>query len=316
MRRVSVAVALLGLALVGFFVLSWDRVLWEVTTPRNPAGEDVVVIVPPSADAARVLEQLRARDLVRSSRLTGLYVRAMRDSEPLHPGEYRLSPALSLVQMLETIEAGDVVVHTVVLRPGWTAERMGEVLEEKAVVDRSEFLRSVRDPEMARLLGVPAESLDGFLFPDVYAFPRGMAAEDVAKALVARFFESVPTESFPEGVGATRDLVRIAGLLEAAPVPTKDWRLYAGLLWARRESGQTLMPRPEGLRGEDPVLFGPYDPRADRWATRALPNPGLEALRAAARPARPAPRFLIRREDGGFAYCADLDCFYDALRPL
>lgn len=314
MRRGAVVTTLGALFIVVLAVLIWDRMLGQVTTPRDPNAEDVVLIVPRGADSGRVLRLLRQAGLAREARLVDLYVHRVRRSAEPQPGEYRLSAASSLVQILETIEAGDVVTHTVVLRPGWTAEQMADVLAEADVVPRRAFLGAVRDPEVARLLGVPAETLDGFLLPDVYAFARGRSGLEVARALVERFYEAAPVVDFPEGPGRTRDLIRVAGLLERAPVPPKEWRLYAGLLWNRLELGQTLMPR--DADGDARVLFGPFDRDPGPEAPSPRPNPGLEALRAAAHPARPGARFLVRREDGGFAYCGDLDCFYEALRAL
>jgi UPF0755 protein len=180
-------------------------------------------------------------------------------------------------------------------------------------VDRRAFVRVVRDARFASILGVPAESLDGFLFPDVYAFPMASDPHAVAETLVGRFYATAPVEVFPQRVGATRDLVIIAGLLERSPVPRKDWRLYASLLWSRRKSGQSLVPR-RAAGGANRVVFGPFDRSEPQLHGPRRPNPGLDALRAAARPADPPARYLVRREDGGFAYCADLDCFYAALR--
>lgn len=314
MRRLGILTTLLALAVVAVVVFFWDRTMWELTTPKDPAAGDVVMVVPPGVDHAGALSLLRDRGLARESALVDAFVQRFRRGSPPRAGEYRLSAAFNVVQLLETIESGDVVTHTVVLRAGWTAEEIADALAQANIVERDAFLDVVRDPEVARFLGVPAEGLDGFLFPDVYAFARGRAPVEVAKALVDRFFDVAPAEAFPSRVGGTRDLVRIAGLLERAPVPAKDWRLYAGLLWHRLRSGESLSPVPRAGPGASRVLFGPFTTNGSEPWPPSRPNPGLEALKAAARPADPAPRFLLRREDGGFAYCADLDCFYEAMR--
>lgn len=308
------AAALVVLALVAVVVVVWDQMLQRVTTARAFAAHDVTLRVPEGADEASVLELLRESDLVSEDRLIDLYVDHVRRPAPLVGGEYRLNASSSLVQIFETLEAGDIVTHTVVLQAGWTAERIAEALAEADIVSGPAFLRTVRDPEVARILGVPSESLDGFLMPDVYAFPRGRSGFEVARALVDRFHEAAPVDVFADAPGGVRDIVRIAGRLESAPVPPKEWRLYAGLLWNRLNLGQTLTPR----RGaaEDRVVFGPSDGAPRPSPGRLRPNPGPEALRAAARPAATGARFLVRREDGGFAYCGDLDCFYEALRAL
>jgi UPF0755 protein len=314
--RASAVFALVALAVVGAVVIVWDRVLNEVTTPVDPAASDVTLIVPRGADERHVLRLLHQGGLVSPSRWVDTYVARMRVAGRVVPGEYRLSAASSVDQLFDTVASGRVVTHTVVVRPGATAEAIGAELERASIVSRRAFVRAVRDPGVARVLGVPAESLDGFLFPDVYAFPLGASELEVAARLVERFQATAPVSTFPGGVGAARDLVIIAGLLEGAPAPRKDWPLYASLLWTRRRAGQALVPTPAARDGRDRVIFGPFDRREAEVHGPARPNPGLDALRAAARPADPPARFLVRRDDGGLYFCGDLDCFYAALRGL
>jgi len=187
-RRFAIAVTLVALAVVFTAVLVCDRAMHDITTPRDPAAEDVLLTIPPDATADAVLDLLQGGGVARQSWFVDLYVDRFRRGRPLKPGEYRLSAGFSLAQLLDIVEAGDVVTHTVVLRPGWTAEEVAEALHHANIVDRAAFLDVVRSPDAARFLGVPAERLDGFLFPDVYAFPRAQAPIEVARTLVRRFF--------------------------------------------------------------------------------------------------------------------------------
>ena len=40
---------------------------------------------------------------------------------------------------------------------------------------------------MTRKLGIPANTVEGYLYPDTYRFPRGVTATTIAGTLVAQF---------------------------------------------------------------------------------------------------------------------------------
>ncbi len=305
--------AVAGLALVAAVALAWERVVWEVTLPVSDRSAEVVLQVPPGATGLDLLDRLEAEGLFQPTMLQTFYVQRMRVRRPFVPGEYRFGSSSSLLRLFEDVEAGRVVEHTVGLRPGMTASEISEVLQARGFARRRDFLRAVASPALARVLGVPSATLDGFLYPDVYALKRGLSADALAATMVTRFYE-VASDSWFEAVNGrghtTAELVRIAGLLQVAPVEAKEWAIYARLLWTRHDERQTLHPRPRVHASGATVLFGPEDPPGP---VSPVPNPGEYALRAAAYPAAGQPRYLVRRASGELAYCADLECFWEAL---
>src|SRR5262249_22720882 len=50
-----------------------------------------------------------------------------------------------------------------------------------------DFLALARDPESPKHYGVPGPTLEGYLFPDTYALPRGTGCAAIVQTMIARF---------------------------------------------------------------------------------------------------------------------------------
>jgi cell division protein YceG involved in septum cleavage len=60
------------------------------------------------------------------------------------------------------------------------------------------FLDAARNPQMAHNLGIEADTLEGYLFPDTYYFPRGLDSATIIATMVKQF-----KAAFQTGMGTT-----------------------------------------------------------------------------------------------------------------
>ena len=61
------------------------------------------------------------------------------------------------------------------------------------LTEASAFIRSATDPAIVKALGVEADSLEGYLFPDTYHFPKGLPLNEIMGTMVNRFQEIFST---------------------------------------------------------------------------------------------------------------------------
>ena len=73
------------------------------------------------------------------------------------------------------------------------ADRRATLVAEAGFTTREEFLHTARSPKLTAELAHGAESLEGFLFPSTYRFPRKASAERICRTL-ARQFQKVWSE--------------------------------------------------------------------------------------------------------------------------
>jgi UPF0755 protein len=164
----------------------------------------------------------------------------------------------------------------------------------------------------AKLLGsfrVPAESLEGYLYPDTYYFPAGYPAEAVVEQMATNFFDHLKLIA-PETTGlsprALHEKLIVASIVEREYRRAGEAPLIASVFYNRLryniglESCATLeyiitdiedRPHPPYLTAEDKKINSPYN--TYKWAglpPGPISNPGRVALEAALRP--PSTRYF------------------------
>ncbi len=210
-------------------------------------------------------------------------------------------------------ERDDLVVVT--FPEGETLWDVADRLDAAGVCDRDSFVAVATDPAFAAALGVPGESLEGFLFPDTWELERGAAPEAVARRMVSRA-DAVWAELAAEGSGAEGGLDRygvitLASMIEREAALAEERPRIARVFLNRLREGMPLQSDPSCTYG--PTTYRERPTRAlcrdasSRWSTyviRALPptpiaSPGRGAMEAVLRPDGPSSElYFVSMEDG------------------
>src|SRR6266508_2541779 len=107
---------------------------------------------------------------------------------------------------MRSLKAGEYQVpqHSAVFREGATVGELAGQLAADGLVKADDILRVARDGLFLRTLDVPADSLEGYLYPDTYQFVKGMTPEEILARMVARMRERVSADILAAARG--RDL--------------------------------------------------------------------------------------------------------------
>ncbi len=323
MRRawLGVAAVLAGAAGLG---------AWSVAPAGR--GDPVVVQVPPGADAARVAEVLYRHGLLRSRLAFRLWARGWGLEDRLQAGEYRFSPSEGVVDILRRLAAGDVVHHRVTFPEGFSARQVAERLDRLGLVDAEEFLREVGRADrhwIPQMHGNTTGSVEGYLFPDTYSFPRGLPAERAVAAMVARFRDVTgPLWDLPRPLGLSpHEVVTVASLVEREARHDFERARIAGVLYNRLRRGMPLQVDATVLyalgRHKERVLYRDLevDSPYNTYRTAGLPpgpiaNPGLASLQAALQPEAHDYLYYVARPDGTHVFSRTLAEHERARRSL
>src|SRR6202521_3959287 len=263
-----------------------------------PSG-GVYVDIPHGASQRTIARMLAENGVVRSRVAFEALCRS-RKRRTLEAGEYYFDRAVTSFAVYDAIANGRVFVKEFVIPEGFTMFDIADLAASEGFLSRDEFLVAARDPSPIRDLAPGAPSLEGFLFPATYEFPRHMAGKDMTAAMVKKFKQewlTLPTE------GATphqsvQAIVTLASLVERETPRPEERPHVAGVFENRLRSGQPLQCDPTvayaltlvgkytgKLDGEDLRFTSPYN----TYHNRGLPpgpiaNPGEASLRAAIDP--------------------------------
>lgn len=333
MKRFALAILVVALAAAAAAgALAWREVVVFRDTPFG-GPEEKVVVVPAGASARAVIRALAQGGVLSDERTAWRYFRFVkRDGRPFRAGEYAFAGPQRPDEVMERVVRGEVKLYRFTVPEGLRADEIAAIVARSGLADGAEFLAVARDPAVAKALGVPYASLEGFLFPDTYSFPRGASARVIADAMVARFQEEyrkadalrAPEVTLDEGRVATLASIveketgrederpRIACVFHnrlrlGIPLQTDPTVMYATMLrtgrWSRNITRADLLAR------------HPYN----TYTTAGLPpgpiaSAGAAALRAVLSPAQCKDLYFVSRNDGSHVFCPDLACHNAAVQ--
>lgn len=300
----------------------------ETDTPYRGYQTSLLLTIPPGAKAAGVARELCARGVLRT-RLPFLfrYWLGRRRGATIKFGEYRFDRSLTPLEVYEKLARGDVYLHTVVIPEGSDRLDMARIYQRDIGLDPQAFLAATRDPAPVRDLDPLAPSLEGYLFPDTYRFPRGATAASVVAAMLARFrgvMDSRFRQALPPGPDGLHSVVTLASLVEKETPNPAERPMIAGVFTRRLAKGMALDCDPTviyaaRLSSNFADAFNRPLTRADletpspynTYLNTGLPpgpicSPGAASIEAALHPAAGKALYFVSNRHGGHVFADTL----------
>ena len=318
LKRIVRLLLLLTVAgLVAAGVAAW--LAWqEIHRPHRGFVDPVELTIPTGTSAREIFARLEAAGVLADQRLARVQL-ALEGNPALQAGTYRFEEALTVPQVLQKLVTGDVLLTEVTVREGLTLEETANVLAEQGVGDRETLLARMRDPAPIHDLDPEAETLEGYLFPDSYRFPVGVAEEAVVLEMVETFRERWATRvasRLPADERGLREIVTLASIVEKEARLAEERPVIAGVYANRLRRGIALYADPTvifalkrrgdwdgNIRKPDLRIDDPYN----TYVYPGLPpgpicSPGLPSLEAAAEPADVPYLYFVSRNDGSHVF--------------
>lgn len=237
-------------------------------------------------------------------------------------GDHNLSPAMSPLQIAETIRNIYSEEVSFVILPGWRAEEIAAALPTSGIqVTPEEFLKVVYDPislQMGEFLPTGA-TLEGFMYPGEYTIDRNISAEDLAKTFVLRFQSQVSPDlrSQIEAQGLTfYQGIILASIVQRETFEDSERPQIASVFYNRLATGMKLETDPTvqyslgyssewGNWWKSPLNAADLGVQSDfnTYLINGLPphpicNPALQAIQAVAAPAETDYFYFRAKCDG------------------
>ena len=316
MRRAFLYLLILLLLAAGYLYLA----LYQ---PYQGFASDGVYVDIPHGASQRTIARLLAENGVVRSRIAFELLCRQRERRTLQAGEYFFDRPVTAFAVYDAIANGRVFVKEFVIPEGFTMFDIADLAASEGFLTRDEFLVAARDPSPIRDLAPGAPSLEGFLFPATYEFPRHMAGKDMTAAMVKKFRQewlTLPVAGAPPHQ-SVQEIVTLASLVERETPRPEERPHVAGVFENRLRIGQPLQCDPTvayaltlvgkytgKLDGGDLHFPSPYN----TYRNKGLPpgpiaNPGEAALRAALDPPPTEDLYFVANTEGGHFFSKTLE---------
>lgn len=326
-RRALLALTVVVALAVGaasFAAFGWRALHAPLEIPAAGATLDVASGTP----FWRVTVDLAERGHLRNRGLLATYARATGDATRIRAGEYRLTPGLTPLTLLDKLVAGDVVLHQLTIVEGARFADLLAALRAHPAIAAS----SLDADGIMAALGAPGVHPEGQFFPDTYRFARGTSDLEVLRraheALVARLEAAWRDRSPAIALKSEYEALVLASIIEKETALAAERPLIAGVFHRRLERNMRLQTDPTviyglgeafdgNLRRQDLERDTPYN----TYTRNGLPPtpialPGQGSLEAAVSPEIGDATYFVAtgRDDGSHYFSATLEEHERAVR--
>jgi UPF0755 protein len=283
----------------------------------------MLLVIEPGSRASQVADLLVARGVLRHRLPFLVRYWAGRPRRALRAGEYLFDRPLRPIDVCRRLVQGDVFLHPVVIPEGSDRFDIARILNLRLGIDPVQFFSITQQAVAIRDLDPRAPSLEGYLFPDTYRFPRGVSAATVVITMLERFRHIVGTRfanQRPSSSAGWHEVMTLASLVEKETPEASERPLIAGVFERRLERGMPLQSDPTVVYAArlDYRPVGPitqsdlgFDSPYNTYRHSGLPpgpiaNPGEASIRAVFHPADGDALYFVANNHGGHVFARTL----------
>ncbi len=290
----------------------------QLTAPADLIGVEQYFTVDQGESVSLVCIRLEQAGLITDAELFRTYLVYTGLDRQLQAGQFKLSTAMSPVEIAAELMDATPNEAIVTILPGWRIEEVAENIAGSGLnITAEEFIAAAYLPSAVQLSYLPVDqlsSLEGYLFPGTYTFPRESDLDIVLETILGAFAlnaDEALIDGFERQGLTINEAVVLASIIEKEAVLDDEKPLIASVFFNRLAQGIRLETDPtvqyalgyqsdmsswwqSPLSMDDLSVDSPYN----TYLIFGLPptpisNPDLGSLRAVAFPAE-TPYFYFR----------------------
>jgi len=280
-------------------------------TPVSSDQRWVEVRIPEGASYAQGLNILKENGIIKYPSIYLILARIAGVDRSLMAGYYSMSPSMSPLEIFDHLIKGKTIQYTITIPEGATLEDIREIFRGTGLID-DESWQLVYDREFLDSLDVHAPSLEGYIYPDTYKFPKGMDPRIIFRIMVQRMREVFDERlrKRAEELGMTEnEVLTLASIIEKEAIHDAERPLISAVFHNRLKKNMRLQADPTVLYGikdrwiriryRDLRRKTPYN----TYVIKGLPpgpiaSPGIKSIRAALYPADVDYLYFVSKNNG------------------
>ena len=297
---------------------------------QKPYGPSTRVIIPRGSTFADAADSLSKANLVGWRKMFRVYARVTGGDRNIKPGTYLLKHGTPWKDIIAALNGGHGLVNTITIPEGYTISQIAPLLARTLKVPVDSVQAAVRDTSLLARLDIPTPTLEGYLFPDTYAFPLGTTASQAVHEMVYNF-ERRWKPDWDAKASALKinrnDLVTMASIVEKEARVPEERPVIAAVYYNRLQKGMLLQADPTvqyalghhvgRVLYKDLEVKSPYN----TYINKGLPPgpvaaPGVASLAAAANPANVPYLYFVASPDGHHEFRMTLQEHTSAIREV
>jgi UPF0755 protein len=276
----------------------------------------------------QAVEALAQRGMVRDKwvflvlgRLTGM-------DRKIKAGYYPLWGTMSPLQIFNAVREGKIIEYEIMVVPGDSLREIVDKFSFLGEIGAVEFRKLSTDRAYLDSLDIDAPSLEGYLYPDTYRFPKGLDVGDILAIMVDRMREKFDDEMLARALEmgiSEKEVLTMASIIEKEAVTDDERPTIAAVYYNRLKRNMPLQADPTAIYGvkgsnekitkSDLIRPTPYN----TYVIKGLPpgpiaSPGLKSIQAALNPSDVPYLYFVSNNDGTHIFSVTLSSHEEAVK--
>lgn len=277
---------------------------------------------------AQIVDDLYRKEMVKDRWVFLVLGRVAGLDRKIRAGYYPLRGTMSPWSIFNVIKRGKIIEYEVTIVPGDSLMEIADKFSALGIIGEDEFLKICSDRDFLYSLDVDAPSLEGYIFPDTYRFPKGLDIKDALSIMVdklkEKYNEDLLLRTFELGL-TEREALTMASIIEKEAVIDEERPIIAGVYYNRLKKRMHLQADPTsiyGIKSFKEKITKQDLMRVTRYNTymiKGLPpgpiaSPGLKSLKAALYPADVPYLYFVSNNDGSHKFSVTLGAHNEAVK--
>jgi UPF0755 protein len=312
------------LAVTGFVIMA--GFFWTDRFVINKvvfSGQDSVSFkIPKKAAFNEIASILRAKNIDVSDLEFKFTAKWLEKDRKIKYGKYTFHPEkkpVRLKDLITQISEGNNITVNVTIPEGSRLVEIAGTLKKYLDVDSAAFMDRVYDQDVLDKYKIPAQSLEGYLYPETYNFNM----EENIDLVIERMYNTGRQKLYrlknkiDNNALGEHGIITLASIIQGEVMNYDEIRLISAVYHNRLKRGmllqadptvQYMFDRPKRLLKTDTSIDNPYN----TYKYKGLPpgpinNPSVKAVEAALDPADAPYLFMVAKGDGTHNFNVDLN---------
>lgn len=317
MKKLLIALAVVAaLALCAAGWVGWQVHSFLNTAPED-SGREVVITVEPGSTFDKVAQTLASENCITDVKKFRMLGRWEKKISRIKAGEFLLTTAMTPRDVLDALTSGRPMLHKLAVPEGLTWWQIGRLVEKSGLATFESFEAAIRDKKLLAEFHIPADTAEGYLYPETYHLPRprNKSAHPIVRTMLAAFWKQAGNKLWPGKRPTPKELTRmvtLASMIEKETADVSERARISGVYTNRLRRGMLMQCDPTVIYGLGTAFDGnlkkkhlqdksnPYN----TYRLRGLPpgpicSPGFGALHAAMNPEKHKYLYFVAKGKNG-----------------
>jgi UPF0755 protein len=232
------------------------------------------------------------------------------------------------IQIMEKMVKGQVELYKLTVPEGLNIYQIADRVVRAGFAENAAFIAAATHADLARKNGIPAETCEGYLFPETYYFPKTVKVETIISTMVKRFWKVFNTawkERANQLGFSIHQIVTLASIIEKETGASFERPLISSVFHNRLKRKMRLESDPTVIYGlkdfdgnlkrahlETPTPYNTY--KIMGLPVGPIANPGKKSLKAALYPADTKFIYFVSKKDRTHKFSTNLKDHNQAVR--